>query len=58
LHIQKIIIIIIKAECKEHLFGEIMAEISLNVGKDMDNQIQEGLRTPSRPGQKRTLHII
>jgi hypothetical protein len=37
----------------DNLFNNIIAEISSNVEKGRDNQIQEAFRIPNRQGQKR-----
>jgi hypothetical protein len=44
----------------EYLFNEITAEKSSNIGKDMEIQVQDSLRTPNRNNQKRISphHII
>jgi hypothetical protein len=43
-----------QTKCIENVFNKIIAENSLNLGKEIDIQAQEAFRTPNRHDQKRT----
>jgi hypothetical protein len=42
----------------ENLLNEIIVEISPNLGKEMDIQVQEAFSIPNRHDQERSLHVF